>query len=229
MRQGQQSRRGRNRGRKPQNSISRNYESSGPDVKIRGTAMHIAEKYTSLAWDAMSSGDSVAAENYLQHAEHYNRIILAAQAQNGPMGEMDLPSMNGSRFDRQEFHNDHDHDDDAVEDTGEFLPQQTPRFLERPVYNQNQPQPFIPQNAFPQVQPQLQPAPAAQNGTAPFPAEGFAPGQEGAAAPRRRRRRPMNEPHGGKTFNGRHSGGAAPAANGTAAAGGDPAPDEAAS
>src|SRR5208282_5745809 len=104
MRQGQQSRRGRNRGgRKPQNSISRNYESSGPDVKIRGTAMHIAEKYMSLARDAHSSGDSVAAENYLQHAEHYNRIILAAQAQNASMpGAEQQGGMNGGRFNQGE-------------------------------------------------------------------------------------------------------------------------------
>ena len=47
MRQGQQNRRGRGRGRKPQNPLSRNYESNGPDVKIRGTAAHIAEKYVS--------------------------------------------------------------------------------------------------------------------------------------------------------------------------------------
>lgn len=85
MRQGQQNRRGRGRGRKVQNSLSRNLESNGPDVKIRGTAAHIAEKYSALARDAQSSGDSVAAENYLQHAEHYNRIIMAnqqAQAEN---------------------------------------------------------------------------------------------------------------------------------------------------
>ncbi len=85
MRQGQQNRRGRGRGgRKPQNPLARNYESNGPDVKIRGTAAHIAEKYMSLARDALSSGDIVAAESYLQHAEHYNRIIMAAQAQLGP-------------------------------------------------------------------------------------------------------------------------------------------------
>ena len=65
-------------------------------MKIRGTAMHIAEKYASLARDAHSSGNSVAAENYLQHAEHYNRIILAAQAQNPAMGVLDQPAgMNG--------------------------------------------------------------------------------------------------------------------------------------
>ncbi len=83
MRQGQQNRRGRGRGRKPQNPLARNYESNGPDVKIRGTAAHIAEKYMSLARDALASGDTVTAENYLQHAEHYNRIIMAAQAQFG--------------------------------------------------------------------------------------------------------------------------------------------------
>lgn len=81
MRQGQQqNRRGRGRGgRKPLNPLSRNYESNGPDVKIRGTAAHVAEKYVSLARDALASGDIVQAENYLQHAEHYNRIIMAAQ------------------------------------------------------------------------------------------------------------------------------------------------------
>ncbi len=85
MRQGQQNRRGRGRGgRKPQNPLARNYESNGPDVKIRGTAAHIAEKYMSLARDALASGDMVMAESYFQHAEHYNRIIMAAQQQLGP-------------------------------------------------------------------------------------------------------------------------------------------------
>jgi len=84
MRQGQQNRRGRGRGRKPQNPLARNYESNGPDVKIRGTAAHIAEKYMSLARDALASGDMIAAESFFQHAEHYNRIIMAAQSQLGP-------------------------------------------------------------------------------------------------------------------------------------------------
>jgi len=84
MRQGQQNRRGRGRGRKPQNPLARNYESNGPDVKIRGTASHIAEKYMSLARDALASGDMITAESYLQHAEHYNRIIMAAQSQMAP-------------------------------------------------------------------------------------------------------------------------------------------------
>lgn len=86
MRQGQQGRRGRGRGRKVQNPLSRNYESNGPDVKIRGTATHIAEKYGALARDALASGHVITAENYFQHAEHYNRIIMAAQAQMTPAG-----------------------------------------------------------------------------------------------------------------------------------------------
>lgn len=71
--------RGRNGGRKHVNPLSRNYESNGPDVKVRGNAAHIAEKYLQLARDAQSSGDSVMAENYLQHAEHYFRIVSSAQ------------------------------------------------------------------------------------------------------------------------------------------------------
>src|SRR3954470_8203358 len=99
MRPGQQNKRGRGRGnnnnggssssgggnnnfnRKGGNPLSRTYDSSGPDVKVRGTAQNIAEKYAQLARDAHSSGDRVMAENYLQHAEHYNRIIASAQAQ----------------------------------------------------------------------------------------------------------------------------------------------------
>lgn len=80
MRNGQQKRmRGRNR--RGQNPLTRVYESNGPDVKIRGTAAHIAEKYVQLARDSQTSGDHVSAENYLQHAEHYFRVIAAAQTQ----------------------------------------------------------------------------------------------------------------------------------------------------
>ena len=98
--------RSRNGGRKHVNPLSRNFESNGPDVKVRGNASHIAEKYLQLARDAQSSGDSVMAENYLQHAEHYFRIVSSAQqAQNGqrPDGQDDadydddMPEMN-SRF-----------------------------------------------------------------------------------------------------------------------------------
>jgi len=59
------------------NNSHRNFDSNGPEVKVRGTATNIFERYCQLARDANASGDRVAAENYLQHAEHYYRIMLA--------------------------------------------------------------------------------------------------------------------------------------------------------
>jgi hypothetical protein len=110
--------RGRNNngGRKHLNPLSRNYESNGPDVKVRGNAAHVAEKYVQLARDAHASGDSVMAENYLQHAEHYFRIVSAAQPQmvrtdpfnaeyEGEEGEDDFGSDEQSRFDIPQFRN----------------------------------------------------------------------------------------------------------------------------
>ena len=82
MRPGQNKRmRGRpTNNRRGPNPLTRSYESNGPDVKIRGNAHHVAEKYLQLARDAHTGGDPVAAENYLQHAEHYFRLIAAAHA-----------------------------------------------------------------------------------------------------------------------------------------------------
>jgi uncharacterized protein DUF4167 len=81
MRQAQHNKRSRGRGRKSSSPGNRVYESNGPDVKVRGNASHVAEKYVNLARDASLSGDLVAAENYLQHAEHYFRLVAAAQTQ----------------------------------------------------------------------------------------------------------------------------------------------------
>lgn len=72
--------RGRNRN-KNTNPLARSYESNGPDVKIRGSALQVADKYAQLARDAQSSGDRVMAENYFQHAEHYYRIVATAYEQ----------------------------------------------------------------------------------------------------------------------------------------------------
>lgn len=71
-------------GGKGPNPLTRSYESNGPDVKIRGTAATIADKYVQLSRDALTAGDPVGAENYLQHAEHYYRLLAAAQAQYQP-------------------------------------------------------------------------------------------------------------------------------------------------
>lgn len=54
---------------------NQSFESTGPDVKVRGTAQQIADRYLALARDASSAGDLVVAENCLQHAEHYQRIV----------------------------------------------------------------------------------------------------------------------------------------------------------
>jgi hypothetical protein len=83
----------KNRGRQP-NALTRSYDSHGPEVRIRGTAQHVAEKYLQLARDAHTGNDPVAAENYLQHAEYYFRLIAAAQAvQSGPQdGDVQAPA-----------------------------------------------------------------------------------------------------------------------------------------
>ena len=87
MRQGQQQNRQRSRGRgnnnrnnNNRNQLNRSMESNGPDVRIRGTAAHIAEKYAQLANDAQTAGDTVSAQSYWQFAEHYNRLVAIAQA-----------------------------------------------------------------------------------------------------------------------------------------------------
>ncbi len=54
---------------------SQTYDSNGPDVRVRGNATQIYDKYLSLARDAAASGDRVAAEGYFQFAEHYFRIM----------------------------------------------------------------------------------------------------------------------------------------------------------
>ena len=90
MRHGSQNRRQRNRGHNggqqqshnngprrggPSHNRNQIFDSNGPDVRIRGTAHQVCEKYLALAKDASSVGDVVLAESYLQHAEHYQRII----------------------------------------------------------------------------------------------------------------------------------------------------------
>lgn len=80
---GMKRQRGRNRGgggKPQQQNANRAFDSNGPDgVKVRGNAQHVFEKYQQLARDASSSGDRILAENYLQHAEHYFRLVRAMQ------------------------------------------------------------------------------------------------------------------------------------------------------
>lgn len=87
----QNNRRGRGRGpRKPHSgphggggggggapSKAHSYDSSGPDIRVRGNAYQVLEKYLQLARDAGTMGDRVAAENFLQHADHYYRVVAS--------------------------------------------------------------------------------------------------------------------------------------------------------
>lgn len=151
MRQGQQNRRGRGRNnnnnnnnsnsgsRKSQNPLTRSFESNGPDMKIRGTPAHIAEKYMALARDAHSSGDPVLAENYLQHAEHYNRIILAYREQQLSQGAGDPGGIPRPR-----------HFSDSVDGTDEFGDEQAPDFVDPG----QQAQPRVEAGPQPAAQPQ---------------------------------------------------------------------------
>src|SRR5882757_3470344 len=192
-----------NNNRRGQNPMTRVFESNGPDIKIRGTASHVAEKYVQLARDARSSGDPVAAENYYQHAEHYFRLIAAAQEQ----FRQNQPQQR---------------DDETANDEGEDEGEGYSNFGQEPGFVPAQPQPYLRENQpppyqreqqqprehrpQPQYQPQPQPQPViADTGgvdrlpsfiTGPQPQVNGAPGGfEGNAGgerfPRRRRR-----PHG---------------------------------
>ena len=68
-----------NRPRPLGNVVNRVFDSSGPEGKVRGTPQQIIDKYLVLARDAQLSNDRVAAENFLQHAEHYTRMLTEAQ------------------------------------------------------------------------------------------------------------------------------------------------------
>ena len=76
---GQRSGGGENRVRSAAALRHQTFDSNGPDVRVRGNAWQVYEKYQSLARDAASAGDRVMAENYLQHAEHYYRITEAIE------------------------------------------------------------------------------------------------------------------------------------------------------
>ena len=221
MRNGQNNKRMRNRNnnsnnnrndgnRRGQNPMTRVFESNGPDIKIRGTASHVAEKYVQLARDARSSGDPVAAENYYQHAEHYFRLIAAAQEQfrqNQPQ----------PRTDNEMASEDGDDDGESFSHFGQepgFVPVQPQPFVPRdnnPREHQRDGQPYQPREQQhqprehrpqPQFQPQPQPQPVIPDNasvdrlpsfiTGPQPQISGGPGFEGGERERfpRRRRRP---------------------------------------
>src|SRR5215467_4697543 len=195
MRNGQNNKRMRNRNnnnnnnnnnRRGQNPMTRIFESNGPDIKIRGTASHVAEKYVQLARDARSSGDPVAAENYYQHAEHYFRLIAAAQEQLRQNQPQQQPRTEDVTTD------DGDDDSDGYSSFGQepgFVQQQQREHRPQPQYQpQPQPQPVIADNGGVDRLPSFitGPQPQINGGSGGYEGNGG-----GERFPRRRRR-----PHG---------------------------------
>ncbi len=154
MRPGQNKRmRGRpTNNRRGPNPLTRSYESNGPDVKIRGNAQHVAEKYLQLARDAHTGGDPVAAENYLQHAEHYFRLIAAAQAAQAlaQSGQQRLPGEGeGGEFeDDDDFGSLSDRFASPSERAGGPYQQQPTAFQGQPSAAPNAPQPYVERQPF---------------------------------------------------------------------------------
>lgn len=160
MRNGQNKRmRGRNRSsgggsnnnnNRGHNPLTKVFESNGPDVKIRGTASHVADKYIQLARDAQSSGDPVAAENYYQHAEHYFRLIAAAQEQFRQSPQYNQGQNNGSEIvtgnDSRDGANE-SFDDDEGEDMGSQQAGSQQQMGEQPQFGTRDPQPYLPRDA----------------------------------------------------------------------------------
>jgi len=100
---GMKRQRGRNRkpggGNANAANPNRSWDSQGPEnIKVRGNAQTVYERYQQLARDASSAGDRVLAENYLQHAEHYFRVLRALQPQR-PVSEIAARELSNQGFD----------------------------------------------------------------------------------------------------------------------------------
>lgn len=95
MKHGSNQRRARSRGQGRKNPKNQTYESNHPEIKVRGTAQQVFDKYMALARDASSAGDRITAESYFQFAEHYFRIISANNADARPNNKPQRPAEGG--------------------------------------------------------------------------------------------------------------------------------------
>ncbi|MEO1102580.1 MAG: DUF4167 domain-containing protein, partial [Pseudomonadota bacterium] len=127
--------RSRSRG-KNTNPLARSYESNGPDVKIRGSAIQVADKYAQLARDAQSAGDRIMAESYYQHAEHYYRIVAQAYEQNNQNQQQGRDRRDDNdRRDDSERRDDNDRRDDQDRGNRDDRQQQVRGTGEQPTIN----------------------------------------------------------------------------------------------
>ncbi len=110
--------RGRNANRRSNNGgsvINRVFESAGPEGRVRGTPQQIIDKYTSLAHDSQLSGDRVSAENFQQHAEHYQRILSEAQKEIAEK-QIDTFNSNSNNFNKVDFTSQNNPNSENVDD-----------------------------------------------------------------------------------------------------------------
>jgi hypothetical protein len=159
MRQGSNGRRPRGRSHRRQqhgggSPRGNNFDSNGPEGRIRGNAHQVYEKYVGMARDSLASGDRVAAETYYQHAEHYYRIVNAStdpQPNGGQGGRPPRQSGNGRM------------DGEAVDGEAQAVPQdgaggEQPRAAEGQTGRQNrreskpEPKPVVEAEAAPEVE-----------------------------------------------------------------------------
>ena len=123
MRHGTSSRRSRSRnsGRKTTQPRNQVFDSNGPDVRIRGTAYQVLEKYMNLAKDAYTSGDKVLYESYLQHAEHYQRIIGTWEVENADNSAQNEQTHENYRFEIQDDRESQKQNETNKEEQGELI------------------------------------------------------------------------------------------------------------
>ena len=148
-------------GKQQGHSPNRVYESAGPEGKVRGTPQQIIDKYSALARDAQLSGDRVAAENFLQHAEHYARILIAVQEAQAERREQHQQNQNqqpqgghengggeqpgGQRNDRQEARRNETEDEQPSSDGLGAIEaaQEQPNIVETPESKSEAPKPRV--------------------------------------------------------------------------------------
>jgi hypothetical protein len=111
MKQGSNSRRSRGRGNGKRPQKNHNFDSSGPEGRVRGNAQQVYEKYVGLARDAQLAGDRIATENYYQHAEHYLRVLMA---QDNGDGRMEAFRQRQQRLNENDFGDDGEDGDELA-------------------------------------------------------------------------------------------------------------------
>ena len=100
----------RRRGRRPNGKGNGSVDSSGPSVKVRGSAKQVYDKYLILARDAKSSGDSILSESYFQHAEHYARVLI----ENGKF-DTTLPTNDDAKYKNNSIKDAKNSDNESIE------------------------------------------------------------------------------------------------------------------